>query len=41
MGVDERVQPMQRGVEREEGVLAGTRGDKGEPGAEGMPNESA
>ena len=27
---DERTQPSQRAMEKEEGVLAGTRGDKGE-----------
>ena len=37
-GVDERVQESQRGLEKEEGVLAGKRGDKTEVGAEELPN---
>ncbi|KAL8747240.1 MAG: hypothetical protein Q9190_000859 [Brigantiaea leucoxantha] len=39
--VDERMQESQRGLEREEGVLAGTRGDKGSVGADELPNEEA
>ncbi len=38
---DERVQPEQRGYEKEEGALAGTRGDKGAEAAEDRLNESA
>lgn len=37
-GADERVQESQRGLEREEGVNAGKRGDKTEVGAEDLPN---
>lgn len=38
---DERVQPEQRGYEKEEGVLAGTRGDKVAEAAKDKLNESA
>ena len=39
---DEREQPSQRGLEKEGGDLAGTKGDKGgEYGAGAVPNESA
>ena len=38
---DERVQPEQRALDKEEGVKAGTRGDKTESGAEDLPNEKA
>ncbi|KAL8898427.1 MAG: hypothetical protein Q9207_006705 [Kuettlingeria erythrocarpa] len=39
---DERTQPTQRGIEREEGVLAGRKPtDKTEVGAEDLPNEMA
>ena len=42
MMVDEREQPSQRGLEKEGGDLAGTKGDKGgEYGAGAVPNESA
>jgi len=38
---DERVQAGQRGLEKEEGQFAGTRGDKGAEAAEDRLNESA
>ncbi len=38
--VDERVQESQRALEKEEGALAGKRGDKTEVGAEELPNEA-
>lgn len=42
MMADERTQESQRGLEKEGGDLAGTKGDKGgEYGAGAMPNESA
>lgn len=42
MGADERVQESQRGLEKEGGVLAGQKGDKGgEYGAGALPGESA
>jgi len=42
MGVDERVQEGQRGLEKEGGDKAGDKGDKGgEYGAGGMENEVA
>lgn len=42
MGVDERVQEGQRGLEKEGGDRAGKKGDKGgEYGAGGMENEVA
>jgi len=40
-GVDGRVQESQRGLEEEEAVMAGKRGDKTEVGAEELPNETA
>lgn len=40
-GADERVQESQRALEKEEGVMAGKRGDKTEVGAEELPNETA
>ena len=36
---DERVQTSQRGLEKEGGALAGTKGDKGAVGADELPNE--
>ena len=42
MGVDERAQESQRGLEKEEGDLAGTRGSKGGAyGAGEMENETS
>lgn len=42
MTVDEGMQESQRGLEKEGGDLAGTKGDKGgDYGASAMPNESA
>ena len=38
---DERTQPSQRGIEKEGGQYAGTKGDKADRAAENMPNESA
>lgn len=40
-GADERVQESQRGLEKEEGAMAGKRGDKTEVGADELPNETA
>ena len=41
-GVDERLQPEQRGLEKEEaGGTAGRRGDKGQLAAEDLPNVQA
>ena len=40
--VDERTQPDQRALEKEEGVSAGTRGQPGDGyGADELPNETA
>jgi len=39
-GADGRVQESQRGLEEEEAVMAGKRGDKTEVGAEELPNET-
>ena len=41
MQVEERVQPSQRALEKEEGIFAGTRGKPGDGyGADELPNET-
>lgn len=40
-GADEGVQESQRGLEKEEGVMAGKKGEKTEVGADELPNETA